>query len=209
MDLQINDIPSIVRKLFPYLVNMFCGFIIIANIYYVFYGSNYYSYGEKLLQVIDYVTENILILILFLITSLILGYICEQLVDPISIKCKKLFEWRGAEIVNAFKVEEIIHRKENSYLIDNLRNRAIGLRITRSIGVTSLISSAILLISFIFKLITIQNFKLFDLLIGLFFFAITIGCRSKFRTDDDDFIEKYNFIAECLMQKEKNERKEQ
>jgi len=187
MDLKIKDVPYVVQGLFKYLVYMFCGFLIIVNIYYVFYGSNYYSYGEKLLQVIDYVTENVLILIVFLITSLILGFVCTLLSIPIPIKCykkksKKLFKGGfPVSYANYFEINDLLNRIENSHLVNNIRNRVINLHITRSIGVTSIISSTILLISFIIKLLTKQNF-IFDLLISLFFFAITYGCGCKYQT---------------------------
>ena len=200
MNINLNELFRKIPELLMYSIQILGGALIIASLYYLFYGS-YYSFGDNLFLMFEYITSDILKLILFLLISWSFGFISEGLVGTIYIpyysfkekkikKSRRLFSLRIeikekiTDYRDMLNLQKEIDKIKSPSFISNYYRYLRLLNITKSIGSASFIAAIIFIIRFILK-----NIKNDIVLILIFLFAAVI-CE-KLHRDQKKNLDKY------------------
>jgi len=203
--INLKHIPSSLFVLQYYFIDIFSGSLIIISGYYTFEGDVYFHFGERLLNVVNYISKDILKFLFFILSAWAIGYLVRTSISLIPISWKKknnkkkiryLFdertklEWSNAENISFSKSQK---EKKFQHWNDILSGHSRHLHILSTAGSAFIVISLLFLIAFIMKLI-ISDFNVFDLVMSFVFILLTVSCEIQHRKNTLNLKNIYKLI---------------
>ena len=196
--INLKDVSESLYKISIYIIDIFCGSLIIVSIYYLFSGDIYYSFGERILKLLNYISQDIFKFLIYIAIAWVIGFIVSALISVVpmpsrkgkkGLKLRKLFEFESTATTEEsdFTAEEydlamkFLNNENYKYRGKQFDSMIRFQTILRSTGSAFFISSLIFLIAFILKLIISDLIKISDLIMTILFISIFMICESEHR----------------------------